>query len=132
MDSELMNFVKDFLWAPFLALVAWAWKWNMDEHRALWKSHDKLKETTAVSYSTLNDRIMSHVDDRVSDTIRFVKEEDAKIMLEMATQRGNIAKLFDKLEEHGQRSESRHHEVLNTLREMTNSFHQALNTKADK
>lgn len=132
MDDTTVAFIKDFLWAPLLGLVAWVWKWNHDEHKALWKATEKLRDSTAVSYSTLNDRIMDHVDARVTDTLKFVREEDAKIMLEMTMQRNNIAKLFDKIEEHGQRSETRHNEVLNTLREMTNSFHQALAQKADK
>lgn len=132
MENELMNFIKDFLWAPLLGLIAWAWKWNADEHLSLRKSQEKLKETTAVSYSSLNDRIMTHVDGRIAETIRFVRDEDAKIMVEMSTQRTNIAKLFDKLEDHGRHSENRHNEVMGVLREMTQSFHHALNQKADK
>lgn len=45
--------------------------------------------------------------------------------LEIDRQRDNIAKLFDKLESHAQRSEDRHHELLNAL-------HHGLDRKADK
>lgn len=128
----LMTFIKEWLWAPLLSGIAWAWKTNHDEHKALWKAQEKLKETTSVSYSSLNDRIMTHVDGRLAETIRFVRDEDAKIMVEMSTQRNNIAKLFDKLEDHGRHSENRHNELMGVLRDMTQSFHTALNQKADK
>lgn len=131
-DTEVVNIIKDWLWGPLLGLLAWAWKWNQDEHEKLRSAQEKLKDATSVSYSSLNDRIMEHVDYRITDTLKFVKEEDAKIMLEMSTQRSNISKLFDKLEDHGRHSENRHNEVMGVLREMTNSFHQALNQKADK
>lgn len=44
---------------------------------------------------------------------------------EVNVQRGNIAKLFDKLEEHARRSEDRHHELLTAI-------HTGLAQKADK
>lgn len=44
---------------------------------------------------------------------------------EMLRQRDNIAKLFDKLEEHSIRSENRHHELMNTV-------HERLSQKADR
>jgi hypothetical protein len=44
---------------------------------------------------------------------------------EVDIQRGNIAKLFDKLEEHARRSEDRHHELLTAI-------HTGLAQKADK
>lgn len=131
-DNDVITFIKDFLWAPLLGLIAWAWKWNSDEHARLWKATEKLKENTTMSYSSLNDRIMDHVDNRVNETLRVMREEDSKLMAELSMQRGHIGKLFDKLEEHGQHSQTRHNEVLNTLREMTNTFHQALSQKADK
>jgi F420-0:gamma-glutamyl ligase-like protein len=52
-------------------------------------------------------------------------EKLAAVNFEVNTQRQNIAKLFDKLEEHGRRSEDRHREVLNAL-------HSGLDRKADK
>lgn len=44
---------------------------------------------------------------------------------EIGRQRDNIAKIFDKLETHAQRSEDRHHELLHAL-------HAGLDRKADK
>ena len=44
---------------------------------------------------------------------------------ELEVQRKHIAKLFDKLEAHAQRSEDRHHELLTAL-------HTGLDRKADK
>ena len=44
---------------------------------------------------------------------------------ELNRQRDNIAKIFDKLETHAQRSEDRHHELMKMIHEVSNS-------KADK
>jgi hypothetical protein len=52
-------------------------------------------------------------------------EKIASNAVEIDRQRDNIAKLFDKLESHAQRSEDRHHELLTAL-------HVGLNSKADK
>jgi hypothetical protein len=51
---------------------------------------------------------------------------------EADTQRGHIAKLFDKLEENGRRSEDRHVETLHAINALSTTMHQALATKADK
>lgn len=131
-DAEVIGFVKDWLWAPCLALVGWAWTRNEKEHDMLRSSVDSLKTNTSSGYSTLNDRIMEHMDEQVRDTRKFVQDEDAKLMAELNLQRGHIGKLFDKIDDHGKRSEDRHNEVLNELRAMTNSFHIALSQKADK
>jgi hypothetical protein len=53
-----------------------------------------------------------------SDKIKAVNDE-------VLLQRQNVAKLFDKMEEMGHRSEDRHREVLNAL-------HAGLDRKADK
>ena len=50
-----------------------------------------------------------------------IKDTNAELDL----QRAHIAKLFDKLEAHGQRSEDRHHELLTAI-------HTGLDRKADK
>lgn len=44
---------------------------------------------------------------------------------ELNRQRDNIAKIFDKLETHAQRSEDRHHELMKMI-------HDGLSQKADK
>lgn len=128
----MLAFIKDWLWGPLLGLIAWAWKWNHDEHKALWQATSEAKDAAAKSSSALNDRIMEHVDFRVTDTLRIMREEDARLMAEVTMQRGNIAKLFDELKDHGRHNENRHNEVMGVLRDMTSSFHQALNQKADK
>lgn len=56
------------------------------------------------------------------------KSQNSKIeavSTELNIQRTNVAKLFDKLEEHSHRAEDRHHELLTAL-------HQGLSQKADK
>lgn len=131
-DNDVLAFIKDWLWAPLLGLIAWAWNRNEKEHEMLRNSHEQLREHTSSGYSTLNDRVMEHVDTRVGELRQFVQVEDARLLSEQSVQRGHIGKLFDKLEEHGRRSEDRHNEVLGALREMTQSFHTSLNQKADK
>lgn len=56
---------------------------------------------------------------------RGQEEKIKNVSDEMLRQRDNIAKLFDKLEEHSRRSEDRHHELMNTV-------HERLSQKADR
>lgn len=132
MDNDILSFVKDFLWAPLIALIAWAWNHNERTHQQLWKKTDKLEDSLLTSGSVLNDRIMEHIDTQISEVKSLVKEEDKKLAEEQATQRGHIGKLFDKIEAHAQRSEDRHNEMMGVLRNMTESFHVALSKKQDK
>lgn len=62
---------------------------------------------------------------RIEAVEHHIDEIDAVHTSEMNRQRDNIAKLFDKLEEHGRRSEQRHVEILQAL-------HTGLSQKADK
>jgi hypothetical protein len=114
-ENDVLNFIKDFLWAPLLALIGWAWHRNEQEHKALRDAHDKLKDQASQSHSVLNDKFMEHIDARVADSINFAKEKDMLVREEMAIQRGHIAKLYDKIEEHARRSEDRHHELLSAI-----------------
>lgn len=143
MDDSVVHFVKDWLWAPLLGLVAWAWNRNEKEHEALRIKSEKLEEGMLTASSGLNDRIMEHIDVQISEVKTLVRDEDRKLSEEQLIARGHIAKLFEKIEEtrkdttaalasNAARAEDRHHEVLGVLREMTNSFHVALSQKADK
>lgn len=131
-DNDVLQFIKDFLWAPLLGLIAWAWKWNQDDHKALWNATEKLRESASASQSNLNDRIMDHVDGRVTETMQLLRDEDAKLMSELNTQRGHIGKLFDKLDEHARRSEDRHIEMMQNQQTILQALHTGLATKADK
>lgn len=62
---------------------------------------------------------------RIDALEKAMSDGDKANAYEIDRQRDNIAKLFDKLEEHGQRSEARHIELLNAL-------HAGLSSKADK
>lgn len=62
---------------------------------------------------------------RIEAVEHHIEEIDSAHTSEMNRQRDNIAKLFDKLEEHGRRSEQRHVEILQAL-------HTGLSQKADK
>lgn len=64
-------------------------------------------------------------DRRIDALETAMKKGDQANGDEINRQRDNISKLFDKLEEHGQRSEQRHIELLNAL-------HVGLSSKADK
>lgn len=139
MDGSVVMFIKDYLWAPLLALVAWAWNRNDKEHEMLRESVKELSEKvvntrqhTSDGYSVLNDRIMDHIDQQVKEVRMFVIAEDTKLMAELGVQRGHIAKIFDKIEAQSQRSEDRHLETLSEIRNLSTVMHMALATKADK
>lgn len=128
-ESDVLNFIKDFVWAPLLALIGWAWHRNEQEHKALREAHFSLKDSTSESHSSLNDKFMEHVDLRMEATMKLMREEDNR-------NRDHIAKLFDKVEEtrrdtanalaqHSQRAEDRHRELMTAL-------HTGLAQKADK
>ncbi len=91
-DDVVITFIRDWLWAPLLALVAWAW----DHHT---KRVDKLH--------------------------KYVDDQCEKINSEVLRQRDVSGKIFEKLEEHGLRSEKRHIELLKAL-------HDGLDKKMDK
>lgn len=132
MDDSVMHFVKDWLWAPLLGLVAWAWQRNEREHEMLWKTTQDLQSYATNVQSSLHDRFASNMDDRMREMRTFVKEEDNKLSEEILISRTHIAKLFDKLEEHGKRSEDRHFETLKEIRDLSNAMHKGLAQKADK
>jgi hypothetical protein len=121
----MLELIKDWFVVPLSGLAAWAWSRNDAEHKALREAHDKLRDQASQGHSMLSDKFMEHIDYRVSEAIKFAREEDSRIMSEMETQRGHIAKIFDKLEEHARRSEDRHVEMLSAI-------HEGLSRKADK
>lgn len=84
-------------------LLDWAWGALVALIGAVWTLHNR----------------------RIDALERAMSEGDRANANEIDRQRDNIAKLFDKLEEHGQRSEARHIELLNAL-------HAGLSSKADK
>lgn len=142
MGNEAIELLKGLLsWASGIALllIGFAWNHNEKAHKALTDKAEKAMQAAAKarqdasdSHSVLMDRFMEHVDDKNRETLGYVRAEDKKLMEELSIQRGHIAKLFDKLEDHGRHSENRHLEVLSELRAMSNQMHQALSQKADK
>lgn len=128
-DNDLVAFIKDFIWAPLLGLVAWAWSRNEKEHDMLKASHETLRANQSSGYSTLNDRVMEHVDDRVDE----VKTDHGKRLDKINE---HIAKLFENAEKdraafrealntHSQQSTQRHIELMQAI-------HTGLAGKADK
>lgn len=150
MNHDVVEFIKDYLWAPFLGLVGWYLTQNAKEHEMLRKATkeamdaaQKAREDASTSHSVLMDKIMDHMDDQFKEHTKMVRLEDSKLNEELVIHRAHIAKLFEKLEEsrkdtatqltnHAERSEDRHREVMGTLQSITQSFHIALNQKADK
>lgn len=125
LDNELFVIFKEFVWVPAIAAIGWAWKHNEDEHKEHRKNYKELSKNASESQSSLNNRLMAHVDERFNEALRTAREEDKRIFDELYIQRGHIAKLFDKLEEHARRSEDRHLEMLTAI-------HSGLDRKADK
>jgi len=128
-DSELIAFIKYFIWAPLLALIAWTWNRNEKEHEMLKASHEALRTNQSTGYSTLNDRVMVHVDERVDE----VRNDHGKRIDKI---NDHIAKLFENAEKdraafrdaltaHSQQSSDRHIELMKAI-------HTGLAGKADK
>lgn len=124
-DDSVVQFVRDWLWAPIMGLIAWAWTRNEKEHDMLRDSHEKLSNSTHNGHSILNDKIMEYVD----STIAEVKDEQRRRSDKLAS---HIEKLFQNAEvdrkefskimtEHREDSYKRHIELLH-----------AINSKADK
>lgn len=124
-DDSVFQFVRDWLWAPAMGLIAWAWTRNEKDHDMLRESHEKLSNSTHNGHSTLNDRIMEYVD----STIAEVKDEQRRRSDKLAS---HIEKLFQNAEvdrkefskimaDHREDSYKRHIELMH-----------AINSKADK
>ena len=96
------------------------------------ESTQKLQEYASSSQSSLHDRFASNIETRMQEMRDFVRDEDHKLSEEILISRGHIAKLFDKLEEHGKRSEDRHLETLREIRNLATDMHKGLAQKADK
>ena len=118
-DNDILTFIKDWLWAPLLALIGWAWTRNQKEHDDLWEAHEKLQAGTSSGNSVLNDRIMDYVDTVTSD----MKDQQRRTS-DKATE--HITKLFqnaeqDRKEFHKQISDlredgfKRHIELMNAI-----------------
>ncbi len=84
-------------------LLDWGWAIVIAFGGYIWKSQNERIDRLEAAHSKRIDETNDEVD----------------------LQRGNIAKLFDKLEEHARRSEDRHHELLTAI-------HTGLDRKADK
>jgi phosphoribosylanthranilate isomerase len=102
-DFNVLGWAFDHAWAAVLALVGVVWKQNQSAMKAQ-------AESSA-------EALQAH---EKEDERRFEDLRD-----EQQLQRSHIGKLFDKLEEHGKRSEDRHVELLKAL-------HEGLGRKADK
>lgn len=143
LDDSVMNFIRDYLWAPLLGLVTWAWNRNEREHKEMRDDIASVRKDASDSHSVLMDRIVTHVDSSVKEAITFMKEEDKKLGDETALMRTHITKLFENAERdrsefrdllmhHVQRSEDRHIELLKGQQDLINTIHVGLSKKADK
>jgi len=118
-DFDLLTFIKDFVWAPLLALVGWAWHRNERAHEMLWEKHDAVRKDASTGHSVLNDRITEYVDTAVDE----VKSEQRRRTDKLAE---HIERLFQNAEtdrkdfakvmaDHREDSYKRHIELLNTI-----------------
>lgn len=132
MDDHVIAFIREWLWAPALALIGWAWNRNEKEHSMLWKKSEKLEAGMLTASSGLNDRLMEHIDTQVRETRAFVINEDTRIIAEVTRQRDVAATIFNKLEENNRRSEDRHNETMSAIHSLAMAMHEGLAKKADK
>lgn len=93
----------DYAWAVVLALVGLVWK----------QQEKKIEDITTAMNARVADLKMDH-DTKIDE-----------ISTELGRHRDVMAKIFDKLEEHGRRSEDRHLEVVRLI-------HEGLARKADR
>ena len=149
-DDSFIDNAKWLISVLIIPFAVWFWRKHEKDHevidedrRELWKASRRLEDSMLTASSGLNDRIMEHIDVQITEVKQLVRDEDRKLTEEQHIQRGHIGKLFEKIEEtrkdttqalaaNAARAEDRHNEVLGVLREMTTSFHVALNQKADK
>lgn len=128
-EADAFSFIKDYIWVPASALVGFFWKHNERQHEKLWEATEALRNHTSDGYSTLNDRVMEHIDGTVAE----IKDENRRRIDKMDE---HITKLFenaekdratfrDALDNYARRSEERHIELLQTI-------HVGLAQKADK
>lgn len=87
-DATILTFIKEWVWAPLLGLIAWAWTFLNGR-------------ITNVELAT-----KAHADERVRT-----------LGLEVIRQRDVSAKIFDKLEEMQKESAARHERLLMALHE---------------
>lgn len=102
-EIALLTFIKDWLWAPFLAGLAWAWTFingRITNVEAAAKAHGEAAKR--------------HADERFS-----------VLNIEVTRQRDVSAKIFDTLTEMRKESAERHERLLIAL-------HEGLESKADK
>ena len=109
-DNDVLSFIKDYIWAPFMGLIAWAWNHHT-------KRVDDLKQ---------------YVDKQDNSVREHADEQNNSTRKEVERQRDVSAKIFDKLDEMKTASEDRHREILKGQFEMAQMFHTALSQKADK
>lgn len=128
-DNDIFDFILKWLWAPVMGLIAWAWNRNEKEHDVLRSTQETLRANQSSGYSTLNDRMMDHVEERVDE----VRTEHGKRIDKINT---HIEKLFENAEKdraafrdalttHSQQSTQRHIELMQAI-------HTGLAGKADK
>jgi len=114
MSAETVIFIKEFIWAPLLALIGWAW------HHVNKRGDDLAAE---LKKSEADMRL--HVDDRHMQSMVYIDKRTLEMNIEIDRQRDVSAKIFDKLEVMQRRGEDRHTELLN-------AFHEGLSKKVDK
>lgn len=95
--------IFEYAWAAVMALVGVVYKSHKDELKAMRK----------------------HLDEKIEYAERRMDGIDKDTNSELTTQRGHIAKIYDKLEENSRRAEDRHVELLKAI-------HTGLSMKADK
>lgn len=128
-DNDIFDFILKWLWAPVMGLIAWAWNRNEKEHDMLRSTQETLRVNQSSGYSTLNDKVMVHVDEKVDG----VRTEHGKRIDRLDT---HIEKLFENAEKdraafrdalttHSQQSTQRHIELMHAI-------HTGLAGKADK
>ena len=125
-DHDLLGFLKEWVILPAAAILGIAWRLNAKEHADLTEAQaklreaqDKLRDNTSSGYSTLNDRVIAHVDERVEglkhdhgDRIEQINKHVVKLFENAEKDR---AAFRDALTAHSQQSTERHIELMSAI-----------------
>jgi hypothetical protein len=112
--NEIALKLADFLWAGISGLIGIVW----------WMLHNKIDSHNEV----VKEQMMNTANglgQRITDTHAILSKRIDECNHESDTQRGHIAKLFDKLDDMRGESQQRHIELLSAI-------HLGLDKKADK
>lgn len=133
---EITEFVKQWLWAPLLGAVSWAWNRNEKAISDIKQRQDEVGRQMLTLGSGITDRMMGYIDSQISE----LRSEQVKRLDQLADNDRTLfanaerdrATFRDIMERYTERSEQRHRELLEKVGDGLLDIHRALAGKVDK